>query len=101
MRGMFVAVLGLGYVSCDLCIPIPVFVAVLGLGCVSFDLCIPILVFVAVLGLGFFIGILLLANHVILLWAWVTVRLLETIDVHSGYDVPYLNVFHLFPFYGG
>ncbi|RUS79721.1 hypothetical protein EGW08_012529 [Elysia chlorotica] len=54
-----------------------------------------------ILGMGFFWGILLLANHFIILWLWVSVRLLETIDVHSGYDIPYLNVFHLIPFYGG
>jgi len=54
-----------------------------------------------ILGAGFFIGILLMCNHMVLLWAWVTVRLFETIDVHSGYDIPYLNVFHLIPFYGG
>lgn len=29
------------------------------------------------------------------------VRLLETIDVHSGYDIPYINVFHLIPGYAG
>jgi methylsterol monooxygenase len=54
-----------------------------------------------VLGFGFFIGILLLANHVVLLWAWVFYRLLETIDVHSGYDVPFLNPLHLIPGYAG
>jgi len=54
-----------------------------------------------VLGMGFFIGILLTTNHVILLWSWVTFRLLETIDVHSGYDVPYLNPLHLIPGYAG
>lgn len=35
-----------------------------------------------ILGTGFFIGIVLLCDHVILLWAWVAVRLMETIDVH-------------------
>ncbi|ESO90099.1 hypothetical protein LOTGIDRAFT_218137 [Lottia gigantea] len=54
-----------------------------------------------ILGFGFFLGILMFANHVVLLWAWVTIRLFETIDVHSGYDVPYLNIFHLIPFYAG
>lgn len=54
-----------------------------------------------ILGAGFFIGILLTCSHVIHLWAWVCVRLLETIDVHSGYDVPYTNIMHLIPFYGG
>ena len=41
-----------------------------------------------ILGTGFFIGIMLLCDHVILLWAWVTIRLIETIDAHSGYDIP-------------
>lgn len=54
-----------------------------------------------VLGMGFFIGLIAFCNHMVLLWAWVTVRLLETIDVHSGYDVPYLNVLHLIPGYAG
>ncbi|KAK7485823.1 hypothetical protein BaRGS_00022923 [Batillaria attramentaria] len=27
--------------------------------------------------------------------------LVLTIDVHSGYDLPWLNLFHLFPFYAG
>nr|QFF91458.1 methylsterol monooxygenase 1 2 isoform 2 [Potamotrygon motoro] len=53
-----------------------------------------------ILGMGFFIGIMIFCNHVILLWAWVTFRLLETIDVHSGYDIPW-NPLHLIPFYGG
>ncbi|XP_030881820.1 methylsterol monooxygenase 1 [Leptonychotes weddellii] len=35
-----------------------------------------------ILGTGFFIGIMLLCDHVILLWAWVTIRLIETVDVH-------------------
>uniref|UniRef100_A0ABI7X303 Fatty acid hydroxylase domain-containing protein n=3 Tax=Felinae TaxID=338152 RepID=A0ABI7X303_FELCA len=35
-----------------------------------------------ILGTGFFIGIMLLCDHVIFLWAWVTIRLMETIDVH-------------------
>ena len=54
-----------------------------------------------VLGVGFFIGILLLCTHVILMWVWMTVRLLETIEVHSGYDFPYLNPLHLIPGYAG
>ena len=54
-----------------------------------------------VLGMGFFWGLLLLSNHVIMLWAWVTVRLIETIDVHSGYDIPYINPLHYIPGYAG
>lgn len=54
-----------------------------------------------VLGFGFFVGILALCSHFVLLWAWVTFRLMETIDVHSGYDVPHLNPMHLIPGYAG
>ncbi|XP_004414895.1 PREDICTED: methylsterol monooxygenase 1-like [Odobenus rosmarus divergens] len=53
-----------------------------------------------ILGTVFFIGIMLLCDHVILLWARVTIRLIETIDVHSGYDIP-LNPLNLIPFYAG
>lgn len=35
-----------------------------------------------ILGAGFFIGIMIFCNHVLLLWAWVAFRLMETIDVH-------------------
>ncbi|CAK9303676.1 unnamed protein product [Gordionus sp. m RMFG-2023] len=54
-----------------------------------------------VLGMGFFIGILTFTTHMILLWIWVLFRLLETIDVHSGYDIWFLNPFHLLPGYAG
>lgn len=54
-----------------------------------------------VLGLGFFFGIILTTSHFILLWAWVTIRLMETIDVHSGYDIPFINPMHLVPGYAG
>ncbi|CAI5784134.1 methylsterol monooxygenase 1 [Podarcis lilfordi] len=53
-----------------------------------------------IIGTGFFIGIMVFCNHVILLWAWLICRLLEIIDVHSGYDIP-LNPLHLVPFYTG
>ncbi|XP_041630027.1 methylsterol monooxygenase 1-like [Vulpes lagopus] len=53
-----------------------------------------------IFGTGFFIGIMLLCDHIILLWAWVTIRLIETMDVHSGYDIP-LNPLNLIPFYAG
>ena len=55
----------------------------------------------AVLGAGFFIGLTLCANHMFFLWAWVTIRLLETIDVHTGYDLPWINPLNLLPFYAG
>ena len=53
------------------------------------------------LGLGFFWGSIFLTNHLVTLWAWGLVRLLETIEVHSGYYLPYLNLFHLVPGYAG
>jgi len=53
-----------------------------------------------ILGMGTMWGILLMGNHLAFLWGWMVVRLLETIDVHSGYDIP-LNPLHLLPFYGG
>ncbi|XP_072432254.1 methylsterol monooxygenase 1-like [Chiloscyllium punctatum] len=39
-------------------------------------------------GAGFFIGIMVFCNHVMLLWAWVTFHLLETIDVHRNCLAP-------------
>jgi methylsterol monooxygenase len=54
-----------------------------------------------VLGTGFFIGVFFMCNHLIMIWLWMTVRLLETIEVHSGYDFPYLNPLHLLPGYAG
>ncbi|ELT93640.1 hypothetical protein CAPTEDRAFT_151524 [Capitella teleta] len=54
-----------------------------------------------VLGMGFIWGIIFFCNHFSLMWVWVTVRLLETIDVHSGYELPYINILHLIPGYAG
>ena len=51
--------------------------------------------------MGFMWGVLLLCDHLVLIWLWMTVRLLETIEVHSGYDFPYLNPLHLIPGYAG
>ncbi|XP_044152938.1 methylsterol monooxygenase 1-like [Bufo gargarizans] len=53
-----------------------------------------------IFGAGFLVGIMVFCNHFILLWTWVIVRIKETIDVHSGYDLP-LNPLHLIPFYAG
>ena len=52
-----------------------------------------------IFGTGFSIGIMLLGDHVILLWAWVTISI-DTIDVHSGGDIP-LNPLNLIPFIAG
>ncbi|NP_001229598.1 C-4 methylsterol oxidase-like [Strongylocentrotus purpuratus] len=53
-----------------------------------------------ILGMGFMWGMLLFCDHLIFLWCWMCVRLIETIDVHSGYDFP-INPLHVIPFYGG
>ena len=42
-----------------------------------------------------------MCDHVVQMWLWMFVRLLETIEVHSGYDFPYLNPLHLIPGYAG
>lgn len=42
-----------------------------------------------------------MCDHVVFLWIWMFFRLLETIDVHSGYDFPYWNPLHLIPGYAG
>ena len=57
--------------------------------------------YISVLGMGTMWGVLFFCNHVIMAWIWMAVRLLETIDVHSGYDIPYMNPFHLLPGYAG
>ena len=51
--------------------------------------------------MGFLIGLLSFCNHLLLIWLWMIVRLLESIDVHSGYDFPYINPLHLIPGYAG
>ncbi|PIK46052.1 C-4 methylsterol oxidase-like [Apostichopus japonicus] len=45
-------------------------------------------------------GILFFANHLVLIWAWAVARMLESYDVHSGYEFPF-NPLHLIPFYAG
>jgi len=56
-------------------------------------------------GLGFFVGpaLLLLAGvemHVITMAAWLALRLVLVVDVHSGYDFPWA-LRHWLPFWGG
>jgi sterol desaturase/sphingolipid hydroxylase (fatty acid hydroxylase superfamily) len=41
-----------------------------------------------------------MSSHVQVLWLWLFIRLLETVDAHSGYRFP-LSPFHLLPFQGG
>ena len=53
-----------------------------------------------VLGAGFFIPLVAFTNHLTFMWAWLAVRLIETTDVHSGYDLPF-NPLKLIPGYAG
>lgn len=52
------------------------------------------------LGVGFFIGPLLYCRHLATLWVWVAFRLWETIEDHSGFDLPF-NPTNLIPFWAG
>ncbi len=45
-------------------------------------------------------GSLILQSHVVVMWIWIILRLVETIDVHSGYSFPF-SPFHLLPFQCG
>tara|TARA_B110000977_G_scaffold180628_1_gene240462 strand:- start:67 stop:1155 length:1089 start_codon:yes stop_codon:yes gene_type:complete len=52
------------------------------------------------LGIGTLLGPLIFAKHMVTLWAWLTVRLFETVEDHSGYDLPF-NPTNFIPFWGG
>jgi methylsterol monooxygenase len=47
------------------------------------------------LGLGFFLGPLVWClnakMHVFTMYVWLAVRLLQTVDAHSGYDFPWVS----------
>jgi methylsterol monooxygenase len=55
-----------------------------------------------ILGLGFgtFLGILILQPHVLVMWAWISLRQMEAVVVHSGYDFPFAPEYWL-PWYAG
>ncbi|OQR86149.1 hypothetical protein ACHHYP_10941 [Achlya hypogyna] len=52
------------------------------------------------LGIGTFLGPLLLTRHLLTLWVWLAVRLYETVDDHSGYELPFALSAYI-PFWGG
>lgn len=52
------------------------------------------------LGIGTLLGPLFFAKHMVTLWVWLFFRLMETVEDHSGYDVPW-NPTNLIPFWGG
>ena len=57
-----------------------------------------------ILGLGFFIGPLIWTAargmHVFTMAVWLAVRLIQTVDAHSGYDFPW-SLHHYIPFWAG
>eukprot|EP00922_Rhytidocystis_sp_ex-Travisia-forbesii_P012942 GHVS01019429.1.p1 GENE.GHVS01019429.1~~GHVS01019429.1.p1 ORF type:complete len:426 (+),score=48.87 GHVS01019429.1:57-1334(+) len=57
---------------------------------------------IIVLGVGFTLGCSLFCTNFFSTWLWMCVRLLETIEAHSGYDISlYGNLLHCLPFFGG
>ena len=52
------------------------------------------------LGIGTLLGPLFFAKHMVTLWVWLFFRLVETVEDHSGYDIPW-NPTNLIPFWGG
>lgn len=45
-------------------------------------------------------GCLLMGSHVVTLWLWLFLRVVETVDTHSGYSWPFYP-FHIIPFIQG
>lgn len=52
------------------------------------------------LGVGTILGPALFARHLLELWVWLVVRLLETVEDHSGYELPW-NPTNYIPFWAG
>jgi len=55
-----------------------------------------------ILGIGTMLGPLLISpfTHLFIVWLWLVVRLLQTVDAHSGYDFPW-SLRHWFPLWAG
>eukprot|EP01112_Ceratiomyxa_fruticulosa_P012448 TRINITY_DN3447_c0_g1_i2.p1 TRINITY_DN3447_c0_g1~~TRINITY_DN3447_c0_g1_i2.p1 ORF type:complete len:269 (+),score=41.71 TRINITY_DN3447_c0_g1_i2:797-1603(+) len=53
-----------------------------------------------ILGLGTVIGPALTIRHLFTLYIWLGLRLYQTIEAHSGYDIPWLFTRYI-PFWGG
>jgi len=52
------------------------------------------------LGIGTILGPLFLTRHLFTLWVWLSVRLMETVEDHSGYELPFSPTSFI-PFVGG
>ncbi|KAM3687110.1 hypothetical protein ACB098_10G053100 [Castanea mollissima] len=55
---------------------------------------------VLLLGIPSFVGPAMVPGHMIIFWLWTSLRNIEAIDTHSGYDFPW-NPTKYIPFYGG
>lgn len=53
------------------------------------------------LGVGFFLPLPIVCDHLFVFWCWLAVRMVQTTEVHSGFDFPFLNPMYLLPGYGG
>ncbi|CAN1258702.1 Methylsterol monooxygenase 1-1 [Linum perenne] len=55
---------------------------------------------ILILGIPTFLGPAMVPGHMITFWLWISLRQMEAIETHSGYDFPWsLNKY--VPFYGG
>lgn len=52
------------------------------------------------LGFGSMLGPILCANHLFEVWVWLCFRLIQTVEVHNGYDFPW-SPNNWVPFWGG
>lgn len=52
------------------------------------------------LGIGSVLGPFIFARHLLTLWIWLVFRIFETVEDHSGYDIPW-NPTNFIPFWGG
>lgn len=55
---------------------------------------------ILMLGFGTIIGPALTGPHLFTLWLWVSLRVMETVEAHSGYDFPW-SPSKFLPLYGG
>ncbi|KAG9407920.1 Methylsterol monooxygenase 1 [Aphanomyces cochlioides] len=53
-----------------------------------------------ILGVGTFLGPFLLTRHLLTLWVWMSVRIIQSIDSHCGYELPW-SLTRVLPFWGG
>ncbi|RHY12692.1 hypothetical protein DYB25_003363 [Aphanomyces astaci] len=53
-----------------------------------------------ILGIGTFLGPFLLTRHLLTLWVWMCVRVIQSVDSHCGYELPWSPTRFL-PFWGG